>query len=258
MSSTPAGQPLFSLQLSSPSCLAGSVCCLQGVRIPTLGSFDTIPELLRVRARELTVQRPVFRLARNLADAHQLTDDKAYLPGELSAYSPGSCQLREVHVSPPHGQGDQMAPIPLPGWRVADAPQTQTVCCGAALTTGSLCATAARALLCGFPGDKLLEPLRYAQIAAATFVSAKRVVGCIQATMSLFSRCIRKGRNVALILKDIGMLLIEGTRVQMKYYHDFLEMMTGKDTLKEALLRVSVSVLHCCSAPFAIPLPHAC
>lgn len=109
-----------------------------------------------------------------------------------------------------------------------------------------------------FPGDKLLEPLRYAQIAAATFVSAKRVVGCIQATMSLFSRCIRKGRNVALILKDIGMLLIEGTRVQMKYYHDFLEMMTGKDKLKEALLRVSVSVLHCCSAPFAIPLPHAC
>ncbi|XP_068548106.1 coiled-coil domain-containing protein 81-like isoform X1 [Anas acuta] len=56
--------------------------------------------------------------------------------------------------------------------------------------------------------------------------------------MSLFSRCIRKGRNVALILKDIGMLLIEGTRVQMKYYHDFLEVMTGKDTLKEALLRV--------------------
>ncbi|XP_035190676.1 coiled-coil domain-containing protein 81-like [Oxyura jamaicensis] len=167
VSSTPAGQPLFSLQLSSPSCLAGSICCLQGVRIPTLGSFDTIPEQVRVQASDLTVQRPVFRLARNLADAHQLTEDKAYVPG-----------------------------------------------------------------------DKLLEPLRYAQIAAATFVSAKRVVGCIQATMSLFSRCIRKGKNVALILKDIGMLLVDSTRVQMKYYRDFLEMMTGKDTLKEALLRV--------------------
>lgn len=206
-----------------------------------------------------------------------------------------------------------MAPIPLPGRRVADAPQTQTACCGAALTTGSLCAAAARArgpektaqreagpwnllccwlqtqlntvssaarhprepggcwvagvacvtapspaLLCGFPGDKLLEPLRYAQIAAATFVSAKRVVGCIQATMSLFSRCIGKGRSVALILKDIGMLLIEGTQVQMKYYRDFLETMTGKDTLKEALLRVSVPVHHRCSTPCAIPLPHTC
>ncbi|NXI69536.1 CCD81 protein, partial [Anseranas semipalmata] len=88
------------------------------------------------------------------------------------------------------------------------------------------------------PGNKLLEPLRYAQIAAATFVSSKRVVGCIQATMSLFSRCIGKGRNVALILRDIGMLLIEGTQVQMKYYRDFLEKMTGKDTLKEALLKI--------------------
>nr|XP_047933319.1 coiled-coil domain-containing protein 81-like isoform X4 [Anser cygnoides] len=139
----------------------------KGVHIPTLGSFDTIPEQVRVQAGDLTVQRPVFRLARNLSDAHQLTDDKAYVPG-----------------------------------------------------------------------DKLLEPLRYTHIAAATFVSAKRVVGCIQATMSLFSRCIGKGKNVALILKDIGMLLIERPRVQMKYYRDFLEMMMGKDTLKEALLRV--------------------
>ncbi|XP_040424009.1 coiled-coil domain-containing protein 81-like isoform X2 [Cygnus olor] len=139
----------------------------KGVRIPTLGSFDTILEQVQVRAGDLMVQRPVFRLARNLADAHQLTDDKAYVPG-----------------------------------------------------------------------DKLLEPLRYTHIAAATFVSVKRVVGCIQATMSLFSRCIGKGRNVALILKDIGMLLIESPRVQMKYYRDFLEMMTGKDTLKEVLLRV--------------------
>nr|XP_047933317.1 coiled-coil domain-containing protein 81-like isoform X2 [Anser cygnoides] len=265
----------------------------KGVHIPTLGSFDTIPEQVRVQAGDLTVQRPVFRLARNLSDAHQLTDDKAYVPGELSAYSLGSWQLREVHVPPLHGRGDQMSPIPLPGRRVADNPQTETACCGAGVTTGSLCAIAARAsipeklpggkqapgtcsaagsshssapcplqqgiprepggcwgvgvacvtapspaLLCGFPGDKLLEPLRYTHIAAATFVSAKRVVGCIQATMSLFSRCIGKGKNVALILKDIGMLLIERPRVQMKYYRDFLEMMMGKDTLKEALLRV--------------------
>ncbi|XP_040424008.1 uncharacterized protein LOC121075128 isoform X1 [Cygnus olor] len=115
------------------------------------------------------------------------------------------------------------------------SPESLVGCWG----VGVACVTApSPALLCGFPGDKLLEPLRYTHIAAATFVSVKRVVGCIQATMSLFSRCIGKGRNVALILKDIGMLLIESPRVQMKYYRDFLEMMTGKDTLKEVLLRV--------------------
>lgn len=68
--------------------------------------------------------------------------------------------------------------------------------------------------------------------------------------MSLFSRCIAQGRNVALILRDIGMLLIEGAQVQMKYYRDFLEVMAGEDTLKEVLLRVSVLVLHS-GAPFA-------
>ncbi|XP_019474449.1 coiled-coil domain-containing protein 81 [Meleagris gallopavo] len=139
----------------------------KGIRIPTLGSFDTILERVQVGDGHLAVQRPVFHLARNLAESHHLTDDKAYVPG-----------------------------------------------------------------------DKVLQPLRYTQIAAATFVSPKRVVGCIQATMSLFSRCIAQGRNVALILRDIGMLLIEGAQVQMKYYCDFLEVMAGEDTLKEALLRV--------------------
>ncbi|KFM10930.1 Coiled-coil domain-containing protein 81, partial [Aptenodytes forsteri] len=90
------------------------------------------------------------------------------------------------------------------------------------------------------PGGKVLEPLWYAQLAAATFVSSKKVVGRIQDTMSLFSRCIRKGKTIMLILRDIGLLLTEDTRVQMKYYHNFLEMMTGEDTLEEALSRVPV------------------
>ncbi|XP_040561960.1 coiled-coil domain-containing protein 81-like isoform X1 [Gallus gallus] len=139
----------------------------KGIRIPTLGSFDTILERVRVGAGHLAVQRPVFYLARNLAEGHSLTNYEAYVPG-----------------------------------------------------------------------NKVLQPLQYARIAAATFVSPKRVVRCIQATMSLFSRCIAQGRNVALILRDIGVLLIEGAQVQMKYYCDFLEVMAGKDTLKEVLLRV--------------------
>lgn len=114
----------------------------------------------------------------------------------------------------------------------------------------SVCGTAP-SLLCDFAGNKVLQPLQYARIAAATFVSPKRVVRCIQATMSLFSRCIAQGRNVALILRDIGVLLIEGAQVQMKYYCDFLEVMAGKDTLKEVLLRVSVLVLHGGATPFA-------
>ncbi|XP_015726408.1 coiled-coil domain-containing protein 81-like isoform X1 [Coturnix japonica] len=139
----------------------------KGIRIPTLGSFDTILERVQVGAGYLAVQRPVFYLARNLAEGHRLTVDMSYMPG-----------------------------------------------------------------------NKVLQPMQQAQIAATTFVSSKRVVRCIQATMSLFSRCIAQGRNTALILRDIGMLLIEDAQVQMKYYCDFLEAMSGKVTLKGVLLRV--------------------
>ncbi|XP_015726409.1 coiled-coil domain-containing protein 81-like isoform X2 [Coturnix japonica] len=101
----------------------------KGIRIPTLGSFDTILERVQVGAGYLAVQRPVFYLARNLAEGHRLTVDMSYMPGN-------------------------------------------------------------------------------------------------------------KGRNTALILRDIGMLLIEDAQVQMKYYCDFLEAMSGKVTLKGVLLRV--------------------
>lgn len=54
---------------------------------------------------------------------------------------------------------------------------------------------------CGFPGGKVLEPLWYTQIAVATFVSSKRVVGRTWDTMSLFSCCIGKGKTIVFVLR---------------------------------------------------------
>lgn len=54
------------------------------------------------------------------------------------------------------------------------------------------------------------------------------------------------------------MLLTGDTHVQMEYYHDFLETMTGKDTPKEALLRISILVFLHCSLPFEIPPQQSC
>ncbi|NXA30660.1 CCD81 protein, partial [Ibidorhyncha struthersii] len=54
---------------------------LQGVRMPTLGSFDTVCKCIWVGAEAVTIQKPVFYLAGNLAVAHNLMDSKAYLPG---------------------------------------------------------------------------------------------------------------------------------------------------------------------------------
>ena len=57
---------------------------MQGLRIPTLGSFDTVPKQIQVGDKAVTLQWPVFHLARNLVVAHSLMDNKAYLPGETS------------------------------------------------------------------------------------------------------------------------------------------------------------------------------
>ncbi|NXL96192.1 CCD81 protein, partial [Alectura lathami] len=53
----------------------------QGIRIPTLGYFDIVAKQIKAEDQTVTLQWPVFRLARNLVNAHNLMDDKEYLPG---------------------------------------------------------------------------------------------------------------------------------------------------------------------------------
>ncbi|NWU52781.1 CCD81 protein, partial [Dromas ardeola] len=89
-----------------------------------------------------------------------------------------------------------------------------------------------------FLGNKELEPLRYSKVAVATSVSRRKAEDCIQGTTSLLSHCLGKGENVALMLKDVGLLLIEGTKVQMKFYHDFLEKLSGKENLEKVIFKV--------------------
>ncbi|XP_040562060.1 uncharacterized protein LOC121113457 [Gallus gallus] len=152
-----------SLKTFSPFFLLHS----QGVRIPSLGSFDIVCKWFKAKGETVIVQWPEFRLARNLVEKHNLVYDKEYLPGH-----------REV------------------------------------------------------------EPLKCAEVAAAASVSWQTGEACIYGTTSLVSHCLTKGENIAFVLKDIGVLLIDGTRVQMKYYRDFLERICGKEDLKIALSKV--------------------
>ncbi|XP_068520716.1 proteoglycan 4-like [Anas acuta] len=88
------------------------------------------------------------------------------------------------------------------------------------------------------PGHKELEPLQYPEVAAAASVSWKKVESCIRSTTSLISRTLGKGENIALVLKDVGVLVIEGTRVQIKFYYDFLESLSEQESLQKALFKV--------------------
>ncbi|NXK26072.1 CCD81 protein, partial [Arenaria interpres] len=88
------------------------------------------------------------------------------------------------------------------------------------------------------PGNKELEPLKYAKVATVASVSRQKVEGCIRGITSLLSHCLGKGENVALVLRDVGVLVIEGMRVKMRFYYDFLERMSGKRNLEKAAFKV--------------------
>ncbi|XP_068520760.1 coiled-coil domain-containing protein 81-like [Anas acuta] len=85
------------------------------------------------------------------------------------------------------------------------------------------------------PGKRELEPLQFPEVAAAASVSWKTVESRIRGTTSLISRTLGKGENIALVLRDVGVLLIEGTKVQMKFYYEFLEMLAGKENLHKVM-----------------------
>ncbi|NWU69964.1 CCD81 protein, partial [Pterocles burchelli] len=93
-------------------------------------------------------------------------------------------------------------------------------------------------LPCGFADNKELEPMKYSKVARDASLSRQKVEACIQGTTSLLSHCLGKGENVALVLRDTGTLLIEDGKVQMRFFSDFLERITGNRTREGAAFKV--------------------
>ncbi|XP_052528683.1 LOW QUALITY PROTEIN: uncharacterized protein LOC128075734 [Tympanuchus pallidicinctus] len=83
-------------------------------------------------------------------------------------------------------------------------------------------------------GHRKVDPLRYSKAAAGTSLSWKTLRTGIQSTVSLLSGCLQNGEKVAVVLKDIGVLLVDGLTFHMKYYFDFLEQLSGKETFRRA------------------------
>ncbi|XP_051667899.1 coiled-coil domain-containing protein 81-like [Manacus candei] len=139
----------------------------KGIRVPTLGSFDVAHTEIPVGDRTVTLQRPVFYLARNLGGVSNLMDTNTDLTG-----------------------------------------------------------------------DKPLEPLKYAEVALEASVSRRKAESCVLGTTSLLYHCLAKGVGAAFVLRDVGVLLIEGRRAHMRFYPDFLEKMTGKKIQDRATTKV--------------------
>ncbi|NXG11163.1 CCD81 protein, partial [Sakesphorus luctuosus] len=92
------------------------------------------------------------------------------------------------------------------------------------------------------PGDKPLEPLKYSKVAMEASVSRREAKGCVLGTTSLLYHCLGKEVSVAFVLRDVGVLLLEGGQAQMRFYPDFLEKMTrqkitGKSSQEKATFK---------------------
>ena len=90
-----------------------------------------------------------------------------------------------------------------------------------------------------WPGRKG-EPLKYCKAATAASLSWETLRTGIQSTVAPLSGCLQNGENVAVLLKDIGILLIDGLAFRVKFF-DFLEQLSGKEKFRRAAFKVSSS-----------------
>ena len=82
------------------------------------------------------------------------------------------------------------------------------------------------------------EPLPNAQIASDNAISEGTVQLCMERTMFLLHVCLENRKNVALVWSDVGMLIIQGKDVKMRFYMDFLKRLNGTDKLFQTVLEV--------------------
>ncbi|KAK2529702.1 hypothetical protein Q9233_006869, partial [Columba guinea] len=96
-------------------------------------------------------------------------------------------------------------------------------------------------LRCGcidIPGRQDFEQLPFAQIASENAVSEGTVQLYMKRTAHLFHACLENRENVAIIWRDVGMLIVQGKDVKMRFYLDFLERLNGSGKMLQALLEM--------------------
>ena len=94
-----------------------------------------------------------------------------------------------------------------------------------------------------FPGHCHFEELPYAQIASENNVSVSAVRLCVESTTRRFWGCVEDRQDVAFLWRGVGMLIIQGKDVKMKFYENFLSKLNGTTKSLKALLKVGYSFL---------------
>ncbi|XP_071673100.1 coiled-coil domain-containing protein 81-like [Patagioenas fasciata] len=89
-----------------------------------------------------------------------------------------------------------------------------------------------------FPGHQDFEQLPYAEIASENAVSEGTVQLYMERTTHLFHAYLENRKNVAIIWRDVGMLIAEGKEIKKRFYLHFLERLNGAGKMLQALLEM--------------------
>ncbi|XP_071621338.1 coiled-coil domain-containing protein 81-like [Heliangelus exortis] len=82
------------------------------------------------------------------------------------------------------------------------------------------------------------QQLPYDEIASDNAVSLSMVQLCLARTLRRFRICVENRKNVALTWRDVGMLIVQGKDVKMKFYSHFLKRLNGTAKMLQALLKM--------------------
>lgn len=78
-------------------------------------------------------------------------------------------------------------------------------------------------------------------MASENAVSEGTVQLYMERTSCLFHACLENRQNVAIIWRDVGMLIVQGKDIKMRFYLDFLKRLNGTEKMLQALLEVGFS-----------------
>ncbi|XP_062448830.1 coiled-coil domain-containing protein 81-like [Rhea pennata] len=93
------------------------------------------------------------------------------------------------------------------------------------------------------PDDSAIAKLNYLQIATETDFPQRTVKGCVKEIAFSFCSCLAKRHNAELVFQDLGILVVQGKELQMRFYQNFLKSLDWTGKLLQTFLReVQVSL----------------
>ncbi|XP_054667266.1 uncharacterized protein LOC129200035 [Grus americana] len=173
----------------------------KGVLLTGLGTFAVLQEQLQGKEEAYEVRRPVFQPDIDALQLEELVFPTVVIPGEKA--------VATLHFPPPRPGEDVCSLLFGKGWEMSGMASK---------------------------GNVKIQPLNYKWLSRATCFPQHVVAECVRETVRLYSFQLQKGRRLAFVFKDIGVLSCKDDVLCMRFYYNCVTGLERKAS-RIALLR---------------------